>query len=99
MCGIISIRVCALLFIYYVRSLQFDCISCKLGLSCCPIIRGCVRRCFRSVVSPLLLLRVIYLITCRAVLFNRVRLYCVIDFTGLPVYWFTGIINLSVLLC
>ena len=39
-----------------------------------------------------------YLIMCRAVLFNRVRLCRVVDFTGLPVYWFTGFINLSVLL-
>ena len=29
-----------------------------------------------------------YLIACRAVLFNRVRLGRVVDFTGLPVYWF-----------
>ena len=40
-----------------------------------------------------------YLITLRVVLFNRVRLGRVVDFTGLPVYWFTGFINLSVLLC
>ena len=47
----------------------------------------------------MLLLMCVYLITCRAVLFNRVRLGRVVDFTGLPVYWFTGFINLSVLLC
>ena len=41
----------------------------------------------------------VYLITCRVVLFNRVRLGRVVDFTGLPVYWFTGLINLFVLLC
>ena len=40
-----------------------------------------------------------YLIACRVVLFNRVRLGRVVDFAGLPVYWFTGLINLSVLLC
>ena len=49
--------------------------------------------------SSLLLPMCVYLITCRAVLFNRVRLGRVVDFTGLPVYWFTGFINLSVLLC
>jgi len=41
----------------------------------------------------------VYLIACRVVLFNRVRLGRVVDFTGLPVYWFTGFVNLSVLLC
>ena len=49
--------------------------------------------------SIILLPMFVYLITCRAVLFNRVRLGRVVDFTGLPVYWFTGFINLSVLLC
>ena len=53
----------------------------------------------RDVVSFILLPRVVYLITCCVVLFNRVRLGRVVDFTGLPVYWFTGFINLSVLLC
>ena len=49
--------------------------------------------------SSILLLMFVYLIACCAVLFNRVRLGRVVDFTGLPVYWFTGFINLSVLLC
>ena len=47
----------------------------------------------------MLLLMCAYLIAFRVVLFNRVRLGRVVDFTGLPVYWFTGLINLSVLLC
>ena len=55
--------------------------------------------CFRNVVLILLLPRVVYLITCCAVLFNRVRWSRVVDFTGLPVYWSTGLINLSVLSC
>jgi len=49
--------------------------------------------------SSMLLLMFVYLIACRAVLFNQVRLGRVIDFTGLPVYWFTGFVNLSVSLC
>lgn len=72
--GIVSIRVCASSRYLFGHSLLFDCILCKLGFSCCPIIRSCVRRCFRDVVSFLLLPRVVYLITCRAVCFNRVCL-------------------------
>ena len=49
--------------------------------------------------SSILLLMFVYLSTCHAVLFNRVRLGRVVDFTGLPVYWFTGFVNLSVSLC
>ena len=38
--------------------------------------------------SSILLPMCVYLIMCRAVLFNRVRLGRAVDFTGLPVYWF-----------
>ena len=45
----------------------------------------------------MLLLMCVYLITCCVVLFNRVRLGRVIDFTGLPVYWFYQFVRFVVL--
>ena len=97
--GIVSVRVCALFRYLFNCLLQFVCISCYLGFLDRPIICYRVRGCFRNVVSSILLPVFDYLITCSAVLFNRVRLGRVVDFTGLPVYWFTGFINLSVVLC
>ena len=97
MCGIISIRVCASFGYLFVYSLLFDCILCRLGFSCCPIICDRVRWGFRDVVSIILLPMFFYLITCRVVLFNRVRLGRVVDFTGLPVYWFYQFVCLVVL--
>ena len=47
--------------------------------------------------SILLPMCVFFLIACRVVLFNRVRLGRAVDFTGLPVYWFYQFVRFVVL--
>lgn len=61
----------------YLFRVLFVCVRhilCRLGFVHCSFIHGCIHRCFRRVVSFLLLFRVICLDTCYVVYFVRVRL-------------------------